>query len=82
MNSIIKELTIKKGKYIPASYHDIEEGNKWMMKYLKDRYKEAGIREGIEQTAINLLNLNVDIEIISKATEMSINELKKLEERW
>lgn len=39
-----------------------------------------GIQQGIQQTAINMIHLNIALESISKATGLSIEELKRLEE--
>ena len=40
--------------------------------------EEKEIQEGIKQTAKNLLNEGIDINIISKATGLSISEINKL----
>lgn len=38
----------------------------------------SGINDGIKQTAKNLLSMNMPIEDISKATGLSIEEIKKI----
>ena len=47
-----------------------------------DEYREKGIEEGIQQnqkeTALKMLQDNLDLDIISKYTELSLDELKKL----
>ena len=47
-----------------------------------DEYREKGIEEGIQQnrkeTALKLLQKNIDLNIISECTGLSLEELKKL----
>ena len=38
----------------------------------------SGINDGIKQTAKNLLSMNMPIEDISKATGLSVEEIKKI----
>lgn len=52
----------------------IEEGRKKGL----EQGLEKGIEKGIKKTAINLLKSNIDISIISSATGLSIEEIKKL----
>ena len=40
---------------------------------------EQGITQGIEQVALNMLKQNIDIDIISKSTGLSIANIKKLQ---
>ena len=57
-----------------------EEDKKKIQNSLLSEAKEEGISQGIEQTAKNLLSMNMPLEDISKATGLSIenlNELKK-----
>ena len=44
---------------------------------LKERVKQ-GIKQGVEKTAKNLLLIGMDLEIISKATGLAIEEIEKL----
>ena len=39
---------------------------------------EIGIEKGIEKTAIGLFSEGIDIEIISKVTGLSVEELQRL----
>ena len=61
-------------------YMSEEEDKKKIQNSLLSEAKEEGISQGIEQTAKNLLSMNMPIEDISKTTGLSIenlNELKK-----
>ena len=61
-------------------YMSEEEDKKKIQNSLLSEAKEEGISQGIEQTAKNLLSMNMPLEDISKATGLSIenlNELKK-----
>ena len=61
-------------------YISEEEDKKKIQNSLLSEAKEEGISQGIEQTAKNLLSMNMPLEEISKATGLSIenlNELKK-----
>ena len=61
-------------------YMSEEEDKKKIQNSLLSEAKEEGISQGIEQTAKNLLSMNMPLEEISKATGLSIenlNELKK-----
>ena len=53
------------------------------MRKTNNTFKEIGRREGVEERNIeivrNLLKENVDMEIISKATGLALEEIKKLE---
>ena len=52
------------------------------MRKTNNTFKEIGRREGIErekrEIAMNLLKENIDIEVISKTTGLSIEEIKNL----
>ena len=69
-------------KYFGALY-DVEEEQKRMEASAKESGYKDGLQEGqnIEkrEIAINLLKNNVDINIISKATGLSIKEIEELE---
>ena len=43
-----------------------------------DEYREKGFKEGIKETALKLLQKNIDLNIISECTGISLEELKKL----
>ena len=61
-------------------YMSEEEDKKKIQNSLLSEAKEEGISQGIEQTAKNLLSMNMLLGDISKATGLSIenlNELKK-----
>ena len=61
-------------------YMSEEEDKKKIQNSLLSEAKEEGISQGIEQTAKNLLSMNMPLGDISKATGLSIkilNELKK-----
>ena len=55
---------------------ELEEGQKEL-----EGQKQSYVKEGIEQTAINMLKENIDINIISKVTGLNINQIKKLESK-
>ena len=63
-----------------------DELNKWDLEIAENKGYEQGVIEGIEQgteqrnmeIAKKLLNMNMSIEDISKATNLSIEEIKKL----
>ena len=77
-------------KYFGALY-DVEEEQKRMEASAKESGYKDGLQEGKEigvqegqniekrEIAINLLKNNVDINIISKATGLSIKEIEELE---
>ena len=52
------------------------------MRKTNNTFKQIGRREGIEkrnvEIAMNLLKENIDIEVISKTTGLSIEEIKNL----
>ena len=52
------------------------------MRKTNNTFKEIGRREGIKEEkreiAMNLLKENIDIEVISKTTGLSIEEIKSL----
>ena len=61
-------------------YMSEEEDKKKIQNSLLSEAKEEGISQGIEQTAKNLLSMNMPLGEISKSTGLSIenlNELKK-----
>ena len=43
--------------------------------------KESYVREGIEQTALNMLKETIDINIISRVTGLNIDQIKKIESK-
>ena len=45
-----------------------------------DEYREKGFKEGIKETALKMLQDNLDLDTISKYTELSIEELKSLQQ--
>ena len=63
-----------------------DELNKWDLEIAENKGYEQGVIEGIEQgteqrnmeIAKKLLNMNMSIEDISKATNLSIEEIEKL----
>ena len=63
-----------------------EELNKWDLEIAENKGYEQGVEQGIEQgieqkameIAKNLLNMNMSIEDISKATNLSIEEIESL----
>ena len=61
-----------------------EELNKWDLEIAENKGYEQGVEQGIEQKAMeiakNLLNMNMPIEDISKATNLSIEEIEALKE--
>ena len=59
-------------------YMSEEEDKKKIQNSLLSEAKEEGISQGIEQTAKNLLSMNMTLEDISKATGLTIDEIKKI----
>ena len=57
-----------------------EEKRKEELEYAKELGYTSGINKGIEQTAKNMLNKNMDISIISEITGLSKEEIQKLKE--
>ena len=68
-------------KYI-ADDKTQEELNKWDLEIAENKGYEQGVEQGIEQRNVeiakNLLNMNMPIEDISKATNLSIEEIESL----
>ncbi|MBQ4262647.1 MAG: hypothetical protein IJB83_00180, partial [Bacilli bacterium] len=67
-------------------YNDIltkEEDDRLIRESEKLFARDEGIEEGIEQSKVeiarNMLNMKLDLEVISKATGLSIEEIKELE---
>ena len=56
-----------------------EEKRKEELEYAKELGYTSGINEGIEKTAKNMLNKNMDISIISEITGLSKEEIQKIE---
>ena len=57
-----------------------EEKRKEELEYAKELGYTSGINKGIEKTAKNMLNKNMDISIISEITGLSKEEIQKLKE--
>ena len=57
-----------------------EETRKEELEYAKELGYTSGINKGIEKTAKNMLNKNMDISIISEITGLSKEEIQKLKE--
>ena len=47
---------------------------------LKEGIRE-GIQNGVKKVAISMLKLNVDLEIIQKATGLTLEEIEKLRQK-
>ena len=47
----------------------------------EEKGMEKGIAEGIKKTAINMLNQNLDIKLISSVTGLSISDIQKLQNK-
>jgi predicted transposase/invertase (TIGR01784 family) len=58
--------------------HMIEEFKDEFMETIGPQLKEEGIKEGIKETARNLLNMGIDIDKISKATGLEKTDIEKL----
>ncbi len=59
-------------------YMSEEEDKKKIQNSLLSEAKEEGISQGIEQTAKNLLSMNMPLGDISKATGLSIEEINEI----
>jgi|SaaInl4_135m_RNA_FD_contig_31_32470_length_372_multi_9_in_0_out_0_2 predicted transposase/invertase (TIGR01784 family) len=46
-----------------------------------ERLIEKGIEKGIKQVAYNMLASNISVDVISKATNLSLQEIKKLQRK-
>ena len=55
-----------------------EEKRKEELEYAKELGYTSGVNKGIEQTAKNMLNKNMDISVISEITGLSKEEIKRL----
>ncbi len=66
-------------KYI-ADDKTQEELNKWDLKIAENKGYEQGVEQRNVEIAKNLLNMNMSIDDISKATNLSIEEIKALKE--
>lgn len=64
-----------KGKYKIVCFSEAKEEG--ISQGISQGYT-SGINDGIKQTAKNLLSMNMPIEDISKATGLSIEEIKKI----
>ena len=80
---------ISKGRISTRKIIDIlntYEGDKMTIAELFDKEKQEGIEEGMEkkaiETAIKMLKLGADIVFVSKATDLSIEQVKKLEKEF
>ena len=93
LKDVIREMIHYDAMDVPFGYRDVDEEHEWMMNSIRDRHKEElkeerrkglekgikkGEAKGIEKTAKNMLDLDVDINTISKATGLSINAIMKL----
>ena len=93
LKDVIREMIHYDAMDVPFGYRDVDEEQEWMMNSIRDRHKEElkeerrkglekgikkGEAKGIEKTAKNMLDLDVDINTISKATGLSINAIMKL----
>ena len=62
-----------------------EELNKWDLEIAENKGYEQGVEHGMEQRNVeivkNLLNMDMPIEDISKATDLSIEEIEKLRDK-
>ena len=47
-----------------------------------EEQKQSYVKEGLEQTALNMLKESIDINIISKVTGLNISQIKELESNW
>lgn len=81
-NQIIKELErlCMDDKFIDE--YDYENVQRKLLNSCKAEGYEAGVKngkkQGIEKVAKNMLNENIDINIISKTTGLTIEEINKL----
>lgn len=49
-------------------------------KKVREKEREIAIKEGIKEMIISMLNNHIDIETISKVSNKSIEEIKKIAE--
>ena len=63
-------------KEVEEGKKEVEEGKKEL-----EEQKHSYVKEALEQTAINMLKENIDINIISKVTGLNISQIKKLENK-
>ena len=82
VDKYITNVTIVNDDLEFQKYMSEEEDKKKIQNSLLSEAKEtgytSGINDGIKQTAKNLLSMNMPIEDISKATGLSIEEIKKI----
>ena len=73
VNDLNRAENIEKGKI-----EGLEEGEKKGLKKGIKKGKMEGLKEGKIEIAKNMLKLNVDVNIISQSTGLSIEEIKNL----
>ena len=88
MSEVYKKLDdLSKDKYYALLYDEEEKKayeNKCILEDAIEDAKEngynSGLNDGISNIAKNLLSMNMTLEDISKATGLTIDEIKKLKE--
>ena len=60
---------------------DYEKNEKVYENSLKKEYLNKGIEEGVENTAVNMLRKNMDINLISEVTKLDLEKIQKLKTR-
>ncbi|WP_439257296.1 hypothetical protein [Lonepinella sp. BR2271] len=67
--------------------YDVSLKRKWDEYAVKQYWKKEGLQEGIQEGKLenmksvtrNMLSLGLDVELISKAVGLSVEEIKKLQ---
>ena len=70
-------------KELEEGQKELKEGQKELGEGQKEleEQKQAYVKEGIEQTVLNMLNRKLDINLISEVTGLNIDQIKKLESK-
>ena len=83
MKEAVEKLTKQEMKQRLQLLEDFREKAREDFEYsireqIREADREKGMKEGIEQTAIRMLNENFNIDSISKITKLSKSEIKKI----
>ena len=78
LEGVVEEM-IRYTKEIPYGYRDVALEKEYLTNTFKDKWKEKGIQQRNQEVINNMLEMGLAKEIISKATNTSIEELETKE---
>ncbi len=64
-----------------VTYYDLEEKHKWELENVKMGAYEEATKKNLLKIAKNMLEMGIKPSVISKATNISMKELKNLEKK-